>query len=45
MITYYTALCLGIVPLVCEELFSAITKKRAEANEDEEYKVICFRYY
>ncbi|KAK2174587.1 hypothetical protein NP493_790g00004 [Ridgeia piscesae] len=29
----------GIVPLVCEELFSAITKKRAEANEDEEYKV------
>ena len=30
---------LGIVPLACEELFSAIEKKRAGAKEGEEYQV------
>ncbi|KAI0211658.1 Kinesin-related protein 1 [Lamellibrachia satsuma] len=29
----------GIVPLACEELFSAIEKKRSDAKEGEEYQV------
>lgn len=31
----------GIVPLFCDELFSGIEEKRANAGENEEYQVGC----